>query len=77
MKNSFENRARIVSSGSILYVKDDFYDAAVRIVPTGKGEITYIKYRGEKEKKIEHSADIVYQIECGGEIISKDDYELF
>lgn len=77
MKNIFENRLKLIEAGETMYIVDDFYDAALRIVPTGKGLISYIKYRSQKERKIDYKEDIVYQIEHGGEFISKDEYELF
>jgi predicted methyltransferase len=76
MKNIFENRLKLIEAGETLYIADDFYDAALRIVPEER-LVVYIKYRGQKERKIDYREEIVYQIEHGGEFISKDEYELF
>lgn len=76
MKNIFENRLKLIEAGETMYIADDFYDAALRIVPEER-LVAYIKYRGQKEIKIDYKAEIVYQIEHGGEFISKDEYELF
>lgn len=76
MKNIFENRLKLIEAGETLYIADDFYDAALRVVPEGR-LVVYIKYRGQKERKIDYRKEIVYQIEHGGEFISKDEYELF
>lgn len=76
MKNIFENRLKLIEAGETLYIADDFYDAALRIVPKER-LVVYIKYRGQKERKIDYREEIVYQIEHGGEFISKDEYELF
>jgi hypothetical protein len=76
MKNIFENRLKLIEAGETLYIADDFYDAALRVVPEER-LVVYIKYRGQKERKIDYREEIVYQIEHGGEFISKDEYELF
>lgn len=76
MKNIFENRLKLIEAGETMYIADDFYDAALKIVPEER-LVVYIKYRGQKEKKIDYREEIVYQIEHGGEFISKDEYELF
>lgn len=76
MKNIFENRLKLIEAGETMYIADDFYDAALRIVPEER-LVVYIKYRGQKERKIDYREEIVYQIEHGGELISKDEYELF
>ena len=76
MKNIFENRLKLIEAGETMYISDDFYDAALRIVPEER-LVVYIKYRGQNEIKIDYKAEIVYQIENGGEFISKDEYELF
>ena len=76
MKNIFENRLKLIEAGETMYIADDFYDAALRIVPEERLAV-YIKYRGQKERKIDYREEIVYQIEHGGEFISKDEYELF
>lgn len=76
MKNIFENRLKLIEAGETMYIADDFYDAALRIVPEER-LVVYIKYRGQKERKIDYREEIVYQIEHGGEFISKDEYELF
>lgn len=76
MKNIFENRLKLIEAGETLYIADDFYDAALRVVPEER-LVVYIKYRGQKERKIDYKEEIVYQIEHGGEFISKDEYELF
>ena len=55
----------------IIYLKDDYYEAALRI----DGSKFYIKYKGREEEQISYVADIVYQIEHGGEFISKEEYE--
>lgn len=76
MKNIFENRLKLIEAGETMYIADDFYDAALRIVPEER-LVVYIKYRGQKEIKIDYKTEIVYQVEHGGEFISKDEYELF
>lgn len=76
MKNIFENRLKLIEAGETMYIADDFYDAALRIVPEER-LVVYIKYRGQKERKIDYREEVVYQIEHGGEFISKDEYELF
>ena len=76
MKNIFENRLKLIEAGETMYIADDFYDAALRIV-TEERLVVYIKYRGQKERKIDYREEIVYQMEHGGEFISKDEYELF
>lgn len=76
MKNIFENRLKLIEAGETMYIADDFYDAALRIVPDER-LVVYIKYRGQKERKIDYREEVVYQIEHGGEFISKDEYELF
>lgn len=76
MKNIFENRLKLIEAGETMYIADDFYDAALRIVPEER-LVAHIKYRGQKERKIDYKEEIVYQIEHGGEFISKDEYELF
>ena len=49
-------------------MKDDFYEVAIRLVG---GTKNYLKHRGRGEIEVPHGYDLVFQIELGGEFITK------
>lgn len=61
-----------LTNGETVYMKDDFYDAAIRLV---NGKESYLKHKGRNEIPVPHYNDTLCQIELGGEFISKDEYE--
>ena len=63
-----------ILKGEIVYMEDDFYDVAIRLV--GERD-NYLKHKGRGEVQVPHGYDLVCQIEMGGEFISKEDYEAY
>ena len=75
MKTNREKILELHNSGNISYLKDDFLDFAIRILPP---EYTiYLKYRGKREKLITKDNETFYNILCGGEFITKKEYDNF
>ena len=66
--------ARILKEGDEAYMKDDFYDAAIRIA---SGTETYLKHKGRGEVKVPHSYDLVCEIILGGEFITAQQYQSY
>ena len=63
---------KCLAKGETVYLKDDFYDAAIRIAG---GTETYLKHKGRHEFHVPYSHDLLCQIELGGDFISKEEYE--
>ena len=61
-----------LQKGETVYMKDDFYDVAIRLVGSWDN---YLKHKGRFEVQVPHGYDLVSQIELGGEFITKEEYE--
>ena len=63
-----------IRQGETVYMKDDFYEVAIRLV----GDYdSYLKHKGKEEVKVPHGYDTVMEVEQGGEFISKEEYEAY
>lgn len=58
-----------------VYIKDDFEQMAIRIIPTQSSEIVFAKFKGKAEYSIAHTSKLVFDIQMGGEEITKEEYE--
>ena len=63
--------ARILKEGKEAYLKDDFYDVAIRIA---SGTETYLKHKGRKEVTVPRSYDLICEVILGGEFITEEEY---
>lgn len=64
-----------LQEGKIVYIKDDFEDVAIRVVPgTDNIERVFIKRGGRVEKDIDRTNSLVFDVEIGGEEITKEEY---
>lgn len=57
-----------------VYIKDDFEQMAIRIVPEAE-TLVFAKFKGKKEYPINQAVKIVFDIQMNGEEISKSEYE--
>lgn len=63
-----------IQKGEVVYMKDDFYEAAIRLV----GDYdSFLKHRGKEEVQVPHGYEVVMDIQMGGEFISKEEYEAY
>lgn len=58
-----------------VYIKDDYQEMAIRIIPTSSGDIVFAKFKGKTEYSIDHTAKLVFDIQMGGDEITKEEYE--
>ena len=61
--------------GFPVYIRDDYEQAVLRLVPTGHGELAYVKWKGKKELQHHYSSKTVFEMEMNGEEITKDEYD--
>jgi hypothetical protein len=64
----------IVKSGEVVYIKDDFYDAATRIFEENGSLIRFLKFKGRNENRVEYSNETAFEIQNGGEQITEEEY---
>ena len=64
--------AELLDRGEQVYMKDDFYEVAIRIETP---MVTWLKHRDHAEVLVPHGYDTACQIELGGEFITKEEYE--
>ena len=58
-----------------VYIKDDFEQMAIRIMPDDGETKVYAKFKGKKEYAIDRKIKLVYDIEVNGEEITEADYK--
>lgn len=76
--SNIEKTISKLSKGNEAYYADDFYDAAIRIVPIGNNKFkTYLKFKHRQENEIDNSNDTAMQIELGGKEITMTEYLKF
>lgn len=76
--SNFENTIKKLSNGIEVCYVEDFYDAAIRIAPVGKGNYKiYLKFRHRKEHEVENSNETALLIELGGKEITIAEYLKF
>lgn len=63
-----------ISRGEEVYMKDDFYDVAIRLADS---KTNYLKHKGKGEKEVPHGYDLVFQVKLGGEFITKEEYDAY
>ncbi len=66
-----------LSVGFPVYIRDDYEQAVLRLVPTGHGELAYVKWKGKKELQHHYSSKVVFEMEMNGEEITKEEYEKY
>lgn len=59
----------------IVYIKDDYEEKAIRIIPNAESSIVYIKFKGKNEYLIDRTSKLVFDIKLGGDEITKEEYE--
>ena len=81
MRNNLDIIAEMLKNGETIYIKDDFYDMALRIFKDGDGAEHYFrKVRGghsySPEAPIDpRESDTANEVILGGEFITKEEYE--
>ena len=70
---------RILKEGKDAYMKDDFYDMAIRITIGEDGrERLYRKFTFDpKEVELERGNETATQVQLGGEFITKEEYDRY
>lgn len=69
---------RKLQNKEIVYIKDDYEGKAIRLIPDELGLVVYVKPKGEQEYLIPDSrAKLVFEIEMGGDEITKQEYEKY
>ena len=64
-------------AGNQVYIRDDYEQAVLRLVPTGHGELAYVKWKGHKEVQHHYSSKTVFEMKMNGEEITKEEYEKY
>ena len=64
-----------LKADKIVYIFDDFEEAAVRLVPTNGETKAYIKHLGRTETEISQSSEAVFNIVLSGNEITKSEYD--
>lgn len=70
---------RILKEGKDVYMKDDFYDMAIRITVGEDGkERVFRKFTfNAKEAEMEWGNETATQVQLGGEFITKEEYDRY
>lgn len=63
--------------GAATYIVDDFEGAAFRFIPDNNTYVVFIKWKGEREKIIDRTRQIVGDALLGGRAISEDEYNSY
>lgn len=64
-----------LQAGQKVYIKDDYEDIAIKIVPGINHENVFIRRKGRmQEREIDRTSKLVFDTELSGEEISKDEY---
>ena len=71
---NFDRIISLLNEGKEVYMKDDFYDVAIRIAG---GTEAYLKHKGRAEVRVPHGYKLVCEIEMGGEFIDKAEYDAY
>ncbi|MDO4763730.1 MAG: hypothetical protein Q4A00_05055 [Flavobacteriaceae bacterium] len=58
-----------------VYIKDDFEEVVIRLIPNNEEVIVYAKFKGKAEYLIDRKAKLVLDVEMNGKEISKSEYE--
>lgn len=66
-----------LKAGKIVFILDDFEEAAIRLVPVNGKTKAYIKHIGKTEIEIPQSSKIVFDIVLSGKEISKSEYDKY
>ena len=64
----------ILDRGEQVYMKDDFYEVAIRL---NGGKTSFLKHKGKEEVEIDRSYDMFLEIKMGGEFITKEEYDAY
>lgn len=65
----------MLNSGQTVYMFDDFYEVAIRILPSVDGKTrAYLKHKGRNEVEVPPSYKTVFEIKLGGEFFTKEEY---
>lgn len=66
-----------LKAGKIVFILDDFEEAAIRLVPVNGETKAYIKHIWKTEIEIPQSSKIVFDIVLSGKEISKSEYDKY
>lgn len=66
-----------LKAGKIVFILDDFEEAAIRLVPVNGKTKAYIKHIGKTEIEIPQSSKIVFDIVLSGNEITKSVYDRY
>lgn len=58
-----------------VYIKDDFEEVVIRLIPNNEEVEVYAKFKGQSEYLIDRTAKLVLDVEMNGNEISKSEYE--
>lgn len=64
-----------LKAGKIVFILDDFEEAAIRLVPVNGKTKAYIKHIGKTEIEIPQSSKVVFNIILSGDEITKFEYD--
>lgn len=66
-----------LKAGKIVYILDDFEEAAIRLVPFDGETKAYIKHIGKIENEISQASRTVFDIILSGNEITKTEYDKY
>lgn len=65
----------MLKKGQVVYMFDDFIEAAIRITPPVEGKSrAYLKHKGRTEVELSPSYKTVFDIELGGKFFTQKEY---
>lgn len=66
-----------LNNGDMVYIKDDFEEACIRLSASDGHTTSFLKHRGRKEVEVSQSYEAVGNIILGGEEIGKEEYDKY
>jgi hypothetical protein len=73
--DNFLKISRLLKSGRKAFMKDDFYEIAVKYEMVDGEAAVSLKYRNHQEVESSQSNESVMQVVMGGEFITEKEYE--
>lgn len=66
-----------LEKNNVVYLYDEYEDAVFKFTGTGKGNYCTVKFRGKAPYQIECTTNLACEAFLGGDIITKEEYEIF
>lgn len=77
MKSNLTIIGDMLSSGSAVYMCDDFEEVAIRLERGDGDTIAHLKHKGRPEIQVDRTAKIVFETKMGGRFITEQEYDQY